>query len=87
MAIAYLQLAGNAALSAKSVKDFDLSIDNTKTPAELRLLAQFWKDEANALAADVFEMFDVSIDDGCGCYPELAQRPWCGRCNYGVRFF
>lgn len=83
---AYMQLSASAAIAAKSVKDQDLSIDNTKTPTELRLIAQSWKDQADALGADVFEMFDTTIDDGCGCTPEASPRMVCGRCSNGVRF-
>jgi len=43
----YLSLAGQAALISKSVKDYDLTVDNTKRPAELRALAQWWFDQAD----------------------------------------
>lgn len=79
---AYLQLAGAAAFEAKSVKDFDLSVDLTKRPAELRALAQFWFDRADAVddaagAADFFDVFDVDTQE-TECIPE-AMIPEYGR--------
>ena len=75
--LGYLQLAGAAAMEAKSVKDFDLSIDLTKRASELRAIAQMWRDRADALGADIFEVFDLS-DRGC-VKPELAPcRVGCG---------
>ena len=74
--LAYLQLAGAAALEAKSVKDFDLSVDLTKRASELRAVAQMWRDRADALAGDIFEVFDLG--NSPRCRPELAP---CSRCN------
>lgn len=77
----YMQLAASAAVTAKSVKDLDLAIDTTKTPTELRLIAQMWRDQALANSADIFELFDTTIDDGY-CEPELAAKiVWGGRCG------
>lgn len=73
---AYLQLAGSAALEAKSVKDFDLQVDLSKRAQELRLIAQMWRDRADALSADIFESFDTKICDRWCC--ELCERPSCG---------
>ena len=87
MYLAYMSLAAGAALESRSVKDLDISVDLTKRATDLRLIAQMWKDQADAQAADVFELFDTTIDDGCGCTPELAQRVYCGRCSYGLRLF
>lgn len=77
----YMQLASSAAISAKSVRDMDLQVDTTKTPTELRLIAQMWRDQALANSADIFELFDTSIDDGY-CEPELSARiTWGGNCG------
>lgn len=77
----YMQLAASAAVSAKSVKDLDLAIDTTKTPTELRLIAQMWLDRANEASADIFELFDTNIERDM-CAPELAARAyWGGRCG------
>ena len=38
----YLQLASEAALQSKSIKDHDLSVDLTKRAADLRELALLW---------------------------------------------
>lgn len=64
---AYMQLAGAAAHVAKSVKDYDLSVDLTKRPAEYRALAQFWFDRADeaddaAGGSDFFDVFDLGTD-------------------------
>lgn len=85
--LAYMQLAGEAALESKSVKDLDLQVDLTKRATDLRLIAFGWRDRADALGADVFELFDVSINDGCECGPELAANVVCWRCSSGVRLF
>lgn len=85
MFLAYMQLAADAAMDSKSVADLDLKVDFTKRATDLRLIAFAWRDRADALGADVFEMFDVSIQD-CDCPPELAANSVCGgRC--GVRLF
>lgn len=85
--LAYMQLAGQAALESKNVKDLDLQVDLTKRATDLRLIAFGWRDRADALGADVFELFDVSIDNGCDCTPELAANVMCWGCSNGVRFF
>lgn len=72
ISLAYLQLAGAAALESKSVKDFDLQIDLTKRAGDLRALALLWQDKADALSADIFEVFDTVSPDFCE--PELAAR-------------
>jgi len=83
---AYMNLAASAAMESKTVKDFDLSIDLTKRATDLRLIAADWRNRGDALAADIFELFDVSIDD-CSCPPELAARSVCqGGCR-GVQLF
>lgn len=74
---AYLALAGRAAVESKSVKDFDLSIDTTKRPTELRLLAQSWFDRADkeeAAAQDAF--FVAPLGDSCDMIPEGSTPRW-----------
>lgn len=78
---AFMQLAASAARTSTSVSDFDLKIDTTKTPVELRMIAQAWKDKADAASADVFELFDVSIRDS-NCTPELAAKSYGGGCGF-----
>lgn len=75
--IAFLALAGNAALVAKSTKDFDLSLDTTKRPSELRLIAQYWFDRADkedAAAQDAF--FVAPLGDPCEMVPEGMFPRW-----------
>lgn len=74
--LAYMQLAGAAALSAKNVADFDLKVSTEKRAEYLMRMAEMWGDKADALSADIFEIFDVNIDSGGVCVPELAPRPW-----------
>lgn len=76
--MAYMQLAASAAMESKSVKDLDLQIDLTKRATDLRLIAADWKDRADALDADIFELFDT-VDQGCSCVPELTPYPVCRR--------
>lgn len=79
--MAYMQLAAGAAMESKSVKDMDLQVDLTKRATDLRLIAGEWKNRADALGADIFELFDTTIDDGY-CEPELAAKiVWGGRCG------
>ena len=79
-AMAYMQLAGSAALESSQVKDLDLQIDLTKRATDLRLIAAEWQKKADANAADIFELFDVSIQGG-DCHPELAPWPVRGGCG------
>lgn len=64
----YLSLAGQAALTAKSVKDYDLTVDSTKRPAELRALAQWWFDQADSddviSAEEGFEIVPTGTSSG-----------------------
>ena len=61
---AYLALASAAALHAKSVADYDLKVDTTKTPDALRSTANYWftrdreEDKLNG-GGDIFEVFDT----------------------------
>lgn len=75
----FMQLAGDAALEAKSVKDFDLQIDLTKRSGDLRAIAQMWHDRWSALTEDIFEVFDIGSQEQC--HPELAPWPVRGRCG------
>lgn len=79
--MAYMQLAAGAAMESKSVKDMDLQVDLTKRATDLRLIAGEWKSRADALSADIFELFDTTIE-GDYCEPELAAKTvWGGRCG------
>lgn len=64
----YLSIAGAAAKSSFSVADYDLKIDNTKTPAELRALAQWWFDRADdddvIAAEEGFEIVPTGTSGG-----------------------
>lgn len=76
---AYMQMAAAAAMESRSVKDFDLSIDLTRRSGDLRAIAQMWWERAEALTADIFEVFNIS-GGRCGC--ELAEGVSCGgRCG------
>lgn len=74
---AYLALAGRAAVDAKNVKDLDLSIDTTKRPAELRLIAQGWFDQADGEEAGNSDAFEVaSLAGDCEPVPEGMMPRW-----------
>lgn len=74
---AYLALAGKAALVSKSVKDMDLSVDNTKRPTELRLIAQGWFDRAAGEEAALADAFEVApLGDSCEPVPEGMMPRW-----------
>ena len=59
IAYAYLNLASQAALQSKSVKDFDLQVDLTKRSADLRAIAAMWFDRADDEDADNTDIIDV----------------------------
>lgn len=80
-ALAYTQLAGQAALESRTVKDFDLQVDLTKRATDLRLIAAMWADKDASVTADVFELADVSIRDE-DCRPELSAWPVRGNCGF-----
>lgn len=84
LGLAFNSLATSAAVSAKSVADFDLKISTEKRATELRLLAKEWNDKAAALTGDFFEMLDITSDKPCP--PELAASAyyWAGRCGYSI---
>lgn len=76
---AYLKLAGLAAGQAIDWRSDDLAVNMSKTPAELRALAQMWFDRGSV--EDSVEGFYLSGEfdsGGCGCVPELAVPAWCG---------
>lgn len=64
----YAMLAGQAAIAAKSVADYDLKLDTTKRAADLRAIAKMWFDQADEEDAldgsgDVFEFTAVGSRD------------------------
>ena len=67
---AYFSLAAQAALNAKSVKDYDLSVDLTKRSSELRAIAEGFKDQADAEDADSDDAFLI-VPTGTEW-----RRPW-----------
>lgn len=70
---AYLKLSGSAAMQAKTVKDFDLSVDLTKRSGELAKIAQLWFERADAIddAGGENDFFDVvGFDDDDELIPE-----------------
>ena len=76
-----LSLATRAALEAKTVKDYDLQLDNTKRSGELRAAAQLWFDRADAEdieagLGDIFEIYGRGCDDFIleGTLPQLGRR-------------
>lgn len=70
---AYLYLAGQAALTSHSVKDYDLAVDTTKRADGLIAIANMWFGKADAEEADYFDVVPVG-SRGRRCKPELA--PW-----------
>lgn len=81
---AYFTLAGQAAIESKHVKDFDLTLDNTKRPTELRLLGQSWIDKADKEdAANQDAFFVAPLGDSCERIPEGVMPRW-GRRAVGV---
>lgn len=67
---AYLALAGRAAEASKNVKDQDLSIDTTKRPTELRLIAQSWFDRAKSEDEEAYDAFEIAEVGTCSPIPE-----------------
>lgn len=77
----YLAMSGRAAEESQSVKDYDLQIDTTKTPAALLEAAKFWfgladDEDDNAGLNDYFDV--VGMGRGCDWVPEGAS-PVYGR--------
>lgn len=69
----YLYLAGQAALTATSVRDYDLQVDNTKRADGLIAIANMWFGKADEEGADYFDIVPVG-SRGRRCKPEAA--PW-----------
>lgn len=84
-------LAGNAAKVSQSVKDYDLSIDDSKRPAALWDAAKMWWSRADdedtvAGGSDIFEIFSMVAPRGACCAPEAAPNAYCG-CRGGNVLF
>lgn len=84
-------LSGNAAKVSASIKDYDLTIDESKRPAALLEAAKLWwsraDDEDTAEGgSDIFEVFGMVAPVGACCTPEGAARPYCG-CRGGNVLF
>lgn len=75
----YLYLAGQAALQSASIKDYDLTIDETKRAADLRAIAQFWFGQADeddvASGEEAFEIVPTGTSSG-GFIPEGTIPIW-----------
>lgn len=75
----YLSLAGAAAKTSRSVKDYDLQIDTTKRAADLREVAKWWFDLADGddaiSAEEAFEIVPTGTRGG-SFIPELAPPIW-----------
>lgn len=84
VAFAYNSMATSAALEARTVKDFDLQVSTEKRATELRLLARQWRDKADALSADIFEVFDTVEPEEC--HAELSAYRVCRRGGYAGIF-
>lgn len=73
---AYLKLAGIAAGQSVAWKSDDLSLDLSKTPAELRAIAALWFERGDA-AGNNAEYFDiVPLGYRASRPDELAEWPW-----------
>lgn len=73
---AYLKLAGLAAGQAIDWRSDDLRVNLSRTPDELRKIAQLWFDRGSAAsgAVDIFELAPVRT--GCGCRHHEYDRPY-----------
>lgn len=81
----YLAMAGHAAKEALTVKDYDLTVDQTKRAADLRAMAREWFDIADQEDVSSSEEGFVIVPTGRSCggaIPEGAP-PIYGRV-YGV---
>lgn len=86
----YLQLAGKAALTGRSVKDYDLAIDTRNRAADLRALAQYWFDLADGEDGSSEDAFMI-VPTGSqgefipeGTVPIYGRRYEVGVWKYGV---
>lgn len=75
----YLYLAGQAAMEALAIKDYDLQVDSTKRAADLRAIAQMWFGQADSddvvSAEEGFVLVPTGTNSG-GFIPELAPPIW-----------
>ena len=75
----YLYLAGQAAMEALAIKDYDLQVDSTKRAADLRAIAQMWFGLADtddiSSAEEGFVLVPTGTNSG-GFTPELAPPIW-----------
>lgn len=71
----YLVLAGDAAVKAKVVKDYDLSVSTEKRPEELRVMADQWFAQADreALVAGDLDLFQVHSYPGKSLSPNAPE--------------
>lgn len=78
---AFIQLASTAALESKSVRDYDLQIDNTKRSADLRAIAEMWRSRAEQedAASGESDYFDVSSTLGNAEFIPEGTVPIFGR--------
>lgn len=80
---AYLKLAGAAAGQSVEWQSDDLRVSLSKTPGELRQIAQMWFDQGSSEAGniDIFELVNVN---SCTCPCHNYEFAW-GQCEYGCR--
>lgn len=86
----YAQLAGQAAKSSSSIRDYDLQVDTTKRATDLLNLAKYWwgladDEDTTAGGSDIFEVFGVTNAATC-CTPEGAAYSYCGCRGRNVLF-
>ena len=75
---AYLKLAGLAAGQAIDWRSDDLSVAMSKTPTELRAVAQMWFDRGSLLDSEEGFFLSGEFGSRCTCPPELAIPAFCG---------
>ncbi len=75
---AFLRLAGSAAASAVEWASDDLKVNLSKTPGELRAIAQMWFERGSLNTADIFELVDMPsmYDWTWGNLVELETPPY-----------
>lgn len=84
---AYLKLAGLAAGQSVDWRSDDLSVTLSKTPAELRAIAQLWFDRGSLLDGEEGFFLSGEFGSACGCVPELAAKSiyyaqYCEKCRW-----
>lgn len=79
IAFYYLRLAGEAAKESLVIQDADLRVDQSKTAADLRAMAQFWLDQGDVddaiSAEEAFEIVPTGRASG-GFIPESSPAMW-----------